>query len=88
MKILIAHDGSDFANAILDDLPYAGLPARAEVAVITLAEPEYFLVGKKSDGAVEWLSYGSPTPGRAESSIGKPARHFRDHGRFSGGRRD
>jgi hypothetical protein len=26
MKILIAYDGSDFANAIPDDLRYAGLP--------------------------------------------------------------
>jgi nucleotide-binding universal stress UspA family protein len=56
MKILIAYDGSDFANAILDDLRYAGLPPRAEVAVITLAEPEDFLVGKKIDSVVGWLS--------------------------------
>jgi nucleotide-binding universal stress UspA family protein len=56
MKILIAYDGSEFAKAILDDLPYAGLPSHAEVAVITLAEPEYFLVGKKVDGVVGWLS--------------------------------
>ncbi len=57
MKILIAYDGSGFAKAILDDLHYAGLPGGAEVAVITLAEPEYFLVGKKPAGAVGWLSY-------------------------------
>jgi len=57
MKILIAYDGSNFANAILDDLRNAGLPPRAEVTVITLAEPEYFLVGKKTEGVVGWLSY-------------------------------
>ncbi len=57
MKILIAYDGSDFADAILGDLHYAGLPPRAEVAVITLAEPEYFLPGKKTDGVVGWLGY-------------------------------
>lgn len=56
MKILIAYDGSDFANAIPADLRYAGLPPRAEVVVITLAEPEYFLVGKKPEGATGWLS--------------------------------
>jgi nucleotide-binding universal stress UspA family protein len=56
MKILIAYDGSKFANAILDDLRYAGLPPRAEVAVISLAELEYFLVGKKSDNVVDWLN--------------------------------
>jgi nucleotide-binding universal stress UspA family protein len=57
MKILIAYDGSDFADEILNDLRYAGLPPRAEVVVITLAEPEYFLVGKKTEGVVGWLSY-------------------------------
>jgi nucleotide-binding universal stress UspA family protein len=57
MKILIAHDGSDFADAILYDLRYAGLPLCAEVAVITMAEPEYFLVGKKTEGVVGWLNY-------------------------------
>jgi len=56
MKILIAYDGSDFAKTIPDDLRYAGLPPRAEVAVITLAEPEYFLVGKKPEGIAGWLS--------------------------------
>jgi nucleotide-binding universal stress UspA family protein len=57
MKILIAYDGSDFAAAILDDLRYAGLPQRAEVAVITLAEPEDVQVGKKTKGVVGWLSH-------------------------------
>jgi len=56
MKILIAYDGSEFAKATLDDLPYAGLPSHAEVVVITLAEPDYFLVGKKTGGVVGWLS--------------------------------
>jgi hypothetical protein len=35
-----------------DDLPYAGLPSHAEVAVITSAEPEYFM----TDCVVGWLS--------------------------------
>jgi len=56
MKILIAYDGSEFAKATLDDLLYAGLPSHAEVVVITLAEPDYFLVGKKTGGGVGWLS--------------------------------
>jgi hypothetical protein len=54
MKILIAHDGFDFASAILDDLHYAGVPPHAEVAVITLAEPECFQIGKNTDGVVGW----------------------------------
>ena len=56
MKILIAYDGSDFANAILDDLHYADLRPRAEVVVLTLAEPEDFLVGKEIKGALGWLN--------------------------------
>jgi nucleotide-binding universal stress UspA family protein len=55
MKILIAYDGSVFANAILDDLRYAGLPQRAEVVVLTVAEPEDFLLGKKTESVVVWL---------------------------------
>ena len=57
MKVLIAYDGSDFADAILDDLRYAGLPPSAEVLVITIAEPEYILVGKNAEGVAGWLSY-------------------------------
>lgn len=56
MKILIAYDGSEFAKPILDDLRYAGLPLRAEVVVLTLAEPEDFLVRKETKGVVGWLS--------------------------------
>lgn len=38
MKILIGYDGSDCANAALDDLQRAGLPAKAEVVVLTAAD--------------------------------------------------
>lgn len=38
MKILIAYDGSDYANAALDDLQRAGLPPEAETLIITVAE--------------------------------------------------
>jgi nucleotide-binding universal stress UspA family protein len=34
MKILIAYDGSDGAEAALDDLPKAGLPSKAEALVV------------------------------------------------------
>src|SRR5689334_242410 len=57
MRILIAYDGSYFANAILNDLLYAGLPESAKAMVITVVEPESFLIGKKSEGVVGWLSY-------------------------------
>jgi len=38
MKILIAYDGSDCANAALDDLPRAGLPRVAEALMLSVAE--------------------------------------------------
>ncbi len=38
MKILIAYDGSPCADAALDDLQRAGLPAEAEAQIISVAE--------------------------------------------------
>ena len=38
MKLLIAYDGSDCADAALDDLQRAGLPQDAEAVVISVAE--------------------------------------------------
>ncbi|MDQ5844696.1 MAG: universal stress protein, partial [Acidobacteriota bacterium] len=38
MKILIAYDGSDCAEAALDDLQRAGLPLEAEAQILSVAE--------------------------------------------------
>lgn len=38
MKILIAYDGSEFADAAVKDLRYAGLPDNAEALVYTVAD--------------------------------------------------
>jgi nucleotide-binding universal stress UspA family protein len=38
MKILIAYDGSECAEAALDDLKRAGLPARADAHILSVAE--------------------------------------------------
>ena len=38
MRILIAYDGSNCADAAVDDLPRAGLPREAEAVVISVAE--------------------------------------------------
>src|SRR5262245_30499877 len=38
MKILIGYDGSSCADAAIDDLARAGLPAKAEVAILSVAE--------------------------------------------------
>lgn len=39
MKILIGHDGSESADAAVDDLSRAGLPTAGEALVLTIAEP-------------------------------------------------
>lgn len=38
MKILVAYDGSEGAEAALQDLKHAGLPAEADVLVMSLAD--------------------------------------------------
>ena len=38
LKILIAYDGSDCANAALNDLQRAGLPHKADAMVVSVAE--------------------------------------------------
>jgi len=38
MKILIGYDGSECADAAIDDLRRAGLPQKAEAQVLTVAE--------------------------------------------------
>ena len=38
MKLLIAYDGSEYADAALDDLTHAGLPSKGEAFVMTVAE--------------------------------------------------
>ena len=45
MKILIAYDGSEGANAMLDDLQRAGLPQHAEVTIVTIAEAHHVVFG-------------------------------------------
>lgn len=44
MKLLIAYDGSDYADAALDDLRHAGLPEIAEVQVLTASPLPYLAV--------------------------------------------
>jgi nucleotide-binding universal stress UspA family protein len=38
MRVLIAYDGSDFADAAVSDLTYAGLPRDTEARVLSVAE--------------------------------------------------
>ena len=51
LKLLIAYDGSISAATALDDLPRAGLPAEADVIVISVADilmPPIALLGRQS----------------------------------------
>jgi nucleotide-binding universal stress UspA family protein len=57
MKLLIGYDGSDCANATLDDLDRAGLPEVAEVVILCVAD--VFLPpdsGAKEEAAPMWLT--------------------------------
>ena len=51
MKILIGYDGSDCADAALEDLQRAGLPSEAEVVVLTAAD--VFIPPKVSEEVAE-----------------------------------
>ncbi len=58
MNILIAYDGSEQADAALNDLTLAGLPARANVLVLSVVDawlPEEHLPGGKADEALPGL---------------------------------
>ena len=57
MKILVAYDGSDCADAALEDLKYAGLDTEAEVLVMTLAD---VFVPEPTDDEVENASLYVP----------------------------
>ena len=58
MKILIAYDGSDCAEAALDDLRLAGLPREAEATVISLAD--VFLPPSSDEGQDEAVPFYVP----------------------------
>lgn len=59
MKILIGYDGSASSNAMLDDLRRAGLPEKAEVQVVSVAETWFPLP----------TSFGGVDTGYASESI-------------------
>jgi nucleotide-binding universal stress UspA family protein len=59
MKILIAHDGSTYAELAVEDLRYAGLPENAEAIVVSVVESE-------NHSSKEWMSRVSGALGCAE----------------------
>jgi nucleotide-binding universal stress UspA family protein len=54
MKILIAYDGSSFADIAVDSLQSAGLPQHAEALIVTAVEPDRYAT--QSFGPVEAVS--------------------------------
>ncbi len=67
MKILIAHDGSDGANAMLDDLHRAGLPRYAEAAVVSVAESYVLLASGLGGIAPAFATEGINSVSRART---------------------
>ncbi|HEY2961086.1 MAG TPA: universal stress protein [Pyrinomonadaceae bacterium] len=63
MKILVAYDGSESADAALEDLKKAGLPAVADVLVMSLAD--VFLPPADGQADAEFPLYASPEVQRA-----------------------
>jgi nucleotide-binding universal stress UspA family protein len=89
MKILVAYDGSKCADAALDDLQRAGLPANAQVKLLSVVEtwmppPSGLEMTEHITRAEEFLALArrggsrlaAPEPGwdvKSESGIGSPA---------------
>src|SRR5215468_5005195 len=89
MKILVAYDGSECADAALDDLRRAGLPADAQVKVLSVVEnwlppPSWLEIIESIDRDQEYLALArrgrvrlvSIEPGwdvKSESGAGSPA---------------
>jgi nucleotide-binding universal stress UspA family protein len=89
MKILIAYDGSECADAALDDLRRAGLPSDAQIKVLSIVEnwlppPSALEIIEHIDRDQEYLALArrggvrlvSMKPGwdvKSESGVGSPA---------------
>jgi nucleotide-binding universal stress UspA family protein len=76
MKILIGYDGTNGADAALDDLRRAGLPREAEALVLSAAEPRFLLSGP---GSLEMMigRDSIPTLGQARQIVEKGVERLR-----------
>src|SRR5215813_5296593 len=92
MKLLIAYDGSQCADAALDDLTHAGLPARGEALVMTVAEVwlpspppsayEIFEMARTAKGSLareQKYMAGSQAVLKADQLAAKAAESFRSN---------
>ena len=89
MKVLVAYDGSECADAALDDLRRAGLPSDAEIKVLSVVEnwlpppPGLELIeqiGRDQEylilarrGGIRLVSMESGWDVKSESGLGSPA---------------
>ncbi len=81
MKVIIAYDGSTYADAAIDDLPRAGLQRDSSVLVMTVAD------SSASISAVSEFDLISAASRRVDSALAQTkshqAREFKDVGRKS-----
>jgi nucleotide-binding universal stress UspA family protein len=79
MKILIAYDGSSYADAAIEDLKWAGLPAKAEAIVLSAVEaplvPRSWGMVETSFGT-QWMEQISQAEQLAEAGCNRVARIF------------
>ena len=64
MKVMIAYDGSAYADAALDDLRRAGLPPEAEALIVSVSDS---LVNPSS--SIDEIAGSAPTPRRVTAAI-------------------
>ena len=81
MKILVAYDGSEFADAALDDLKRAGLADEAEVLVMSVAD--VFVPSPVNDGGDNAFPTYIPQPVRRAH---ERAQHELEHAEVLAGR--
>jgi len=79
MKILIAYDGSVFADIAVDGLQSAGLPQHAEALIVTVVEPDRFSAetfGPVEPGSREWTKRIEAATHAAETIANRVQNYF------------
>jgi hypothetical protein len=79
MRILIAYDGSSYADAALDDLRWAGLPREAEALLLTVVDVGLRLPSCEESDASPAARLGIIGLHRARQQIARP---WKKHGHW------
>lgn len=74
MKVLIAYDGSDYAQAALDDVLRAGIPDRSEILIASVADDKSQAAATATDAADRLAQQRPSWDVRGEGHAGAPAR--------------